>query len=186
MKVPTAVILVHGFLDRHVIFRRMGKFLVQQGFNVYDDLNLKPNTGKHGIENLALQLASYIETHIPKGQSITIVGFSMGGLVARYYIQNLNKDYIVKKLITIAAPHHGTLLGYLLPIKSCIQLRPKSEFLRILDNDMGKLKDVQVTSIWARFDTMIVPNKSSHLPFGSEIILPFGLHFILPLTKRVI
>ena len=41
---------------------------------------------------------------------INIVGHSMGGLVARYYIENMNQDIYVDKLITICTPHWGS--GY--------------------------------------------------------------------------
>jgi len=41
---------------------------------------------------------------------INIVGHSMGGLVARYYIENLGQDTYVDKLITICTPHWGS--GY--------------------------------------------------------------------------
>lgn len=41
---------------------------------------------------------------------INIVGHSMGGLVARYYIENLYHDYSVSKLVTICTPHWGS--GY--------------------------------------------------------------------------
>ncbi len=41
---------------------------------------------------------------------INIVGHSMGGLVARYYIENLEFDQYVDKLITIDTPHWGS--GY--------------------------------------------------------------------------
>ena len=41
---------------------------------------------------------------------INIVGHSMGGLVARYYIENLYHDYSESKLVTICTPHWGS--GY--------------------------------------------------------------------------
>lgn len=41
---------------------------------------------------------------------INIVGHSMGGLVARYYIENMGYDSHVDKLITICTPHWGS--GY--------------------------------------------------------------------------
>ena len=41
---------------------------------------------------------------------INLVGHSMGGLVSRYYIENLNQDIYVDKLITICTPHWGS--GY--------------------------------------------------------------------------
>lgn len=40
--------------------------------------------------------------------TINIVGHSMGGLVARYYIENLGQDTHVDKLITICTPHWGS------------------------------------------------------------------------------
>ena len=40
--------------------------------------------------------------------SFNIVGHSMGGLVARYYIENLGYDEHVDKLITIDTPHWGS------------------------------------------------------------------------------
>ncbi len=43
--------------------------------------------------------------------NIDIVGHSMGGLVARYYIENLDKDHNVRKLITIGTPHWGSGLA---------------------------------------------------------------------------
>ncbi|MBQ4140114.1 MAG: Ig-like domain-containing protein [Clostridia bacterium] len=42
---------------------------------------------------------------------IDIVGHSMGGLVARYYIENIGKDENVRRLITIDTPHWGSGLA---------------------------------------------------------------------------
>ncbi len=42
---------------------------------------------------------------------INIVGHSMGGLVARYFIENLYQDNYVDKLITICTPHWGSGYG---------------------------------------------------------------------------
>ena len=42
---------------------------------------------------------------------INIVGHSMDGLVARYYIENLYHDYSVSKLVTICTPHWGSGYG---------------------------------------------------------------------------
>ena len=44
---------------------------------------------------------------------INIVGHSMGGLVTRYYIENLYQDCRVDKLITICTPHWGSGYGEL-------------------------------------------------------------------------
>ena len=44
---------------------------------------------------------------------INIVGHSIGGLVARYFIENLYQDNHVEKLITICTPHWGSPLAEL-------------------------------------------------------------------------
>ncbi len=44
---------------------------------------------------------------------INLVGHSMGGLVSRYYIENLGQDRYVDKLITICTPHWGSGYGKL-------------------------------------------------------------------------
>ena len=42
---------------------------------------------------------------------INLVGHSMGGLISRYYIENLGQDNHVNKLITICTPHWGSGYG---------------------------------------------------------------------------
>ncbi len=46
--------------------------------------------------------------YLAENHKINIVGHSMGGLVARYYIENIGEDYHVNKLITICTPHWGS------------------------------------------------------------------------------
>ena len=60
-----------------------------------------------------------------------LIGHSMGGLVARYYIENINDTY-VEKLITICTPHYGSGLAEAsdladLPFVPCdLDLQPDS------------------------------------------------------------
>ncbi|NLE03899.1 MAG: alpha/beta fold hydrolase, partial [Crenarchaeota archaeon] len=42
---------------------------------------------------------------------VDIVGHSMGGLIARYYIENLGHSSRVAKLITIGTPHWGSYMA---------------------------------------------------------------------------
>lgn len=46
-----------------------------------------------------------------ENHKINLVGHSMGGLVSRYYIENLSHDTNVDKLITICTPHWGSDLA---------------------------------------------------------------------------
>ena len=49
--------------------------------------------------------------YIEEKHKINLVGHSMGGLVARYFIENLYQDNHVNKLITICTPHWGSNLA---------------------------------------------------------------------------
>jgi triacylglycerol lipase len=123
-----AVVLVHGIFDTAGIFRRMARLLRARGWTPHA-VSLRPNTGRAGLDTLALQLKAYIDGHIGPGERIHLVGFSMGGLVARYYVQRLDGAERVRRFITLSAPHHGSRLAYLLANEACRQMRPGSAFL---------------------------------------------------------
>ena len=55
-------------------------------------------------------------------------------------------------------------------------MRPNSEFLKDLNQDLHQLNQLNFTSIWTPFDGMILPANSSQLPVGQEIKLDILLH----------
>jgi triacylglycerol lipase len=125
------VILVHGIADRNFVFREMASYLSARGWLVHS-LNLCPNNGQEKLENLAYQVGNYIKHVFPPSQPIDLLGFSMGGLVTRYYLQKLGGCDRVQRYISISAPHHGTLMAYFLPYLGVKQMRPGSAFLRAI------------------------------------------------------
>lgn len=180
------VILVHGFWNTHRYLHCLAKRLRKKGWQVHSDFDLVPNNGGVGIEVLAQQLADYVQQKIGEGKPFHLVGYSMGGLVARYYVQYMAQKELVQSLVTIATPHHGTYRAYTFNRIGLIQMRPDSRFLSKLNADIHLLKDIHLTSIWTRFDTIVIPNKSARLPLGKEVVLPIGVHAFLPFEKRVL
>jgi triacylglycerol lipase len=185
MNNPHSVILVHGIFNFSNIFRKMSRFLETRGFRAYSP-SLSPSTGKKGLDELALQLKTFLEENIPGGETFYLVGFSMGGLICRYYLQRLDGMKKVKRFISISAPHHGTGMAYLLRNTGCRQMRPGSEFLKDLNSDLNRLEEVKIVSIWTPFDLSIRPASSSHLPIGEELIIPVLLHPLMVRDKRVL
>ncbi len=55
----------------------------------------------------ATRLATYINTNFPN-QDVDIVAHSMGGLIARLYIQKMGGDKKVKRIIFMGTPHNGS------------------------------------------------------------------------------
>lgn len=169
------VLLIHGISDTIAIFSKMTPYLKRRGWSVHS-FNLIPNNGECHLDLLAKQVADYVEQTFAPEQPIDVVGFSMGGIVSRYYIQRLGGIERVQRYINISAPNHGTLTGYLSWRPGCIQMRPDSEFLRDLNRDAAMLERLNFTVMWTPHDLMIVPAQSSQMPVGKEIAIPVRLH----------
>lgn len=179
------VLLVHGITDTEAVFDEMAVFLGKQGWPVYS-LDLIPNNGEVGLDVLAQQLANYIASNFAPEQTLDIVGFSMGGIVSRYYIQRLGGINRVQRFITISSPHHGTVVAYASRNVGCMQMRPNSEFLKDLNTDGEMLQQLNFTSIWTNYDLMIIPANSSKMPVGKEVIIPVALHSWMLTDSRCI
>ena len=169
------VLLIHGLNDTIKIFRKMSAYLKSLGWSVYS-LNLIPSNGDKCLEELALQVLDYINKTFPPEQPINLLGFSMGGIISRYYIQRLGGINRVQNFITISSPHYGTKIAYLSQRPGCVQMRPNHKFLQDLNADVTMLEKLNFTSIWTPFDLMIVPANSSEMPIGKNITIPVILH----------
>jgi triacylglycerol lipase len=169
------ILLIHGITDTTLVFRQMTAYLSAQGCAVHS-FDLKPNNGDMPLEKLAVQVADYIAKSFDPEQLLDIIGFSMGGIVARYYIQRLGGIKRVQRFISISAPNNGTFTAYLSRRPGCMQMRPESPFLQDLNQDSAMLANLNFTVIWTPLDLMIVPPSSSQMPIGKEVIVPSRFH----------
>ena len=172
------VLRVHGIWKTHATFRRMSRHLTERGFTVHG-IDLVPNDGRAGIDELAAQVAAYVEATFPAGSPIDLIGFSMGGLVTRYYVQRLGGIERVRRFITISAPHHGSRWAYLRKLPGYLHMRPDSPLLQDLNNDVAALSKLDFTSIWTPLDLMILPPVSSRMPVGEEVLVAAPLHALM-------
>lgn len=179
LKLKNPVILIHGYNDTARKMRHIAKNLRDDGWLVYA-VTLTPSSGKIGIDELALQLDNFIRNNIQSTGKFDIVGFSMGGLIGRYYIQQLGGNEKVERFITVSTPHHGTLMAYLSRNKAAKQMRIHSVFLDNLNKYPESLKLLKLTSIWTFFDLMIIPASSCRINIGNDINLGYMLHWFMP------
>ena len=161
----------------------MARWLKPRGFRPLA-LDLTPSDGAVGLDDLAGQLRAFVEQHLSPEEQFDLVGFSMGGLVSRYYVQRLGGMERVGRLITISAPHRGTYWAYAVGNKGSRQMRPGSAFLEELNRDAGTLERVSFASIWTPLDLMIVPAGSSRLGVGEEFRIPVALHPWMLTSRR--
>ena len=177
------VLLVHGIFRKSGVFNKMSRHLTQLGWSVYS-LNLAPNWGNTSLEELAQQMANYIDRNFDSKQPLDIVGLSMGGLVTRYYLQRLSGINRVQRFISISSPHNGTWTAYILWGKGCVQIRPGSIFLEDLNGDASVLKNLNFTSIWTPWDFIIVPASSSQISAAKEVKLSVFSHAMMARDSR--
>ena len=159
------MLLIHGMKDDARKMEPLARYLRSRGRTVHT-MSLVPSWGQLGLDELAGQIAKYADRTFP-GKPFDLVGYSMGGLVCRYYLQRLGGLKQVRRFVTVSAPHQGSVLAWLIPNAGCRQMRPGSEFLRDLERDADELKRVGFVSIWTPLDLIIVPARSSIMP-GAE------------------
>ncbi|WOX06484.1 lipase [Microbulbifer pacificus] len=164
---------------------RMQRALGHAGFSAHT-IKLRANSGWYGMEPMALQLRELVDEVTSEGETCALVGFSMGGIVARYYLQRLGGAANVHKFIALSSPHFGSLWAHLLPYKGGRQLRIGSEFLDNLNRDAAMLEDAAPVSIWTPYDATILPQSSSRLPLGKTYQVPVSLHRWVPQNPAVI
>jgi len=116
------------------------------------------------IEALALRLKRELDRRVGGGR-IDLIAHSLGGLVARFYVQQLGGERRVDRLITLGTPHRGTHAASFVPSALVRQLLPDGPFLRHL-NALPAPERTRVTSILGGRDLLVQPVEAAACPFG--------------------
>lgn len=172
------VLLVHGIDDDASAFDVMRERLEREGWPHVHALSLVPNDGSEGVPALARQVAREAEALRTRtgARRVDVVGFSMGALVTRYWLQLHGGRLVVRRYISISGPHAGTQLAWLRRGKGVRQMRPQSRLLRYLERERRPWGEVEVHSFWTPWDLTIFPACSSRLRGASERTFPVLMH----------
>lgn len=163
------IVFVHGIFDNGGLFRPLVQALEREGHRCWVPA-LKPADGRTGIADLALKLKAYINQQVPADTELAIVGFSMGCMVSRYYMQLLGGARRTRGFFAISGPHDGTLMAYLYPGQGAKDLRPDSPLLRMLKQTEGRLGHIPVFAYWTSRDLMIIPATSCCWPSADRCL----------------
>lgn len=179
------VVLVHGFLENGSAFRMLKKRLEKLGVECLVP-KLNPSDGRGGLEGLAERLKRDIDSTYGPEQPISIIAFSMGGIVSRHYLQNLGGASRCQKLFTISSPHHGTQAAWIYPTKGAGQMRPGSQFLADLAESQSRLGEMPVVSYRTPMDLIILPPVSSVWDRAINLEYPVLLHPLMLTSDAVL
>lgn len=179
------VVLVHGFLETGSAFKPLARRLAKHHVQCLVP-KLHPCDARGGLEPLAAGLKRDIDAAFGPHQRISIVAFSMGGLVARYYLQNLGGASRCDQLITIATPHHGTDAAYYYPSKGTRQMRPGSRFLTDIRRGAGRLDGMRLVSYRTPLDLVVYPPESAVWDRAENLSFPVLLHHLMLKSNAVL
>ena len=183
------VVLVPGLADNMAVFTRLRLALEECGVGPVVAFAYTP---VGDVRSIAAKLAAQVEQlcAITGASRVRLVGHSLGGLIARYYVQRLGGDARVDLVVTVATPHRGTIAAWLLPPLPLVrQLRPDSELYAELAEPAPTCRTRFVT-FSSRDDAVILPARSGQLDHPDlktrNVVLPGMGHFTLAEHRLVI
>lgn len=185
----TPIILIHGVIDNRSIFTVLRRSLRSRGFGRVFALNYSPLTDD--IADVARRLGVLIEEVCEQTgyERVHIVGHSMGGLIARYYVQRLGGDAHVHTVCTLGTPHGGTLLAKASLWPVVRQMRPGSALLTELDEPAPGCR-TRFVALWSDLDQLVLPQRNArilHPDLRARNVLIRGIgHMSLPVDRRVV
>jgi pimeloyl-ACP methyl ester carboxylesterase len=138
------------------------------------------NSGMHRFEKLAAPLITRIRSI---NAPVNLVGFSMGGILARTACL-LAPDLPVRRAVFLNTPHGGSMLAWLAPLPGIRQLIPTSDLLQKLRNQAWSIPTLVV---WNPLDTAVLPPRFTRWEVGgtSEAVCRVPLH-VWPVVSRAL
>jgi triacylglycerol lipase len=189
--VPVSVpplVLVHGLWDTPRVFDRLRRQLGSQRHSLLIP-RLSLRFGITPVEASAQRLGSHIEAAFGQQQPIDLLGFSMGGVVARTWIQLLGGYVRTRRFISVGSPQQGTLTAQpwpRQPLAGIADLKLGSPLLRRLNDKLETLAAVECCSFYSGLDLIVLPGWGAVLPVGARHMLPVWTHPQLLRDRRAV
>ncbi len=182
------IILIHGLWNTSNIFSSITSKFDDIGIEYFAP-TLNHSYGMTSIIDLANILNDLILEKYGSKKELDILGFSMGGLIGRYWLQKFNGYKRTRKLISIGSPHKGTLMAQLVPkypFRGISEMKIHSNFLRELEKNDFFLDDIECINFFTYWDLMVFPGWWTNLNFGKKISVKVFKHRNLVRKKSVV
>lgn len=179
---PRPVIMLHGYAMNRANFIPLARRLSVAGLGPMYGFEYW-SLGK--TASAARRLGEYVERLCARtgSERVDLVGHSMGGMVARYYVSRGRGADRVRNLITIGSPHRGTDVSAVGFGRPGSELAPNSSFLQRLEAAPVPAK-VRITAILSRSDAL-VPTPRGRWRGVEQIVYDDLGHLSMLASRRV-
>ena len=172
------LILVHGLWDSPRLFNRLVRRLDAYQWPVLVP-HLPHRLGAVPLVTLAEQLDDHIRQRFGADASVDLLGFSMGGIIGRVWLQQLGGARRTHRFISVGSPQQGTLTAQWIPrwlLAGLADMKRGSALLRSLNADLSPLADLDCVSCFCSCDLVVVPGWQARLPVGMVRSIPVLTH----------
>lgn len=182
------VLLVHGYACNRAVWRSLVRGLSARGESVYA-VSFEPVGG--AIDLWVPPLAVYIDEllALTGRDRVVLVAHSMGGLAARAYLC-AHGGAKVARVITLGAPHQGSLHARLGCGENARQMEPGSPWLTALAAAENSGIAAPLVSIYSHHDNFVAPQASAVHPHARNVGLAgvghLTMHFSRPVRELLL
>jgi triacylglycerol lipase len=156
------VVFVHGFVCNRGLWNPWMRELRLRK-TPFIAVNLEPLFGS--IDHYARIVETAVAClEAATGESVTLVGHSMGGLAIRAWLRQFDADARVHRVITIGSPHHGTWLARYGHTINGKEMRQRSPWLTELAGAEPAARATKFTCFYGHCDNIVFPAASGTLP----------------------
>jgi triacylglycerol esterase/lipase EstA (alpha/beta hydrolase family) len=171
------IVLVHGFTQNRTNFMWLSRYLAARGHGPFFGFDY---WSFQRIETSARELQAFVDRVVAAtgATEVDLVCHSLGGLVARTYVDLLGGHARVRRVVTLGTPHRGIRLalgGWL--GRSVYEMQPRHGFIQKLD-DAPVPAGVRYVSIYSMHDNIVLPGVVSSLAGrGRDVVVHQQGHF---------
>ena len=176
MTIP--LVLVHGLWDTPRLFHRLIQGLDQPNRPLLAP-HLPHGLGWVPLRQLALRLDQHIQQRFGADTRVDLLGFSMGGVIGRIWLQELGGAQRTRRFFSVGSPQQGTLAAQLLPrllLPGAADMKMGSRLLRELNRQPDALAGVECCSFFCHWDLMVCPGWKAVLPVVRHEEIPVWSH----------
>ena len=170
--------LVHGLLDTPAVFNGLKRELGERRQPLLIPA-LPLRLGRTPVEAAAELLGSHIEAAFGTDEPIDLLGFSIGGVIARCWIQLLGGHRRTRRFVSVGSPQQGTLTALPWPARvfgGIADLKWGSALLEQLNGNLDALRRIECHSFYSALDLAVLPGWRAVLPVGARTMLPVLTH----------